>query len=535
MTHDNHTWSASELIYLFVDGEANDVQRSTLFAALANDADLQTEFSDVLRIRTAAESERGYAVPPAQTTAGLFERAGFAAPVSLPGSVGGAAVGGAAAGGSGLLGWPLIRKFGTPLLSALVGAVITFFLLPNGTGIQQGNDAVVAELSTPPGDVSTITPPHADDLERRGTPSESIARRQFASERAAASDGNAPNSALEGFSPAADHQLDAGTSNEGHDMNRMPVTSLGVANSNGSNGTPEESLPEASIADNAEMPAPTTLAADETDRNASLRARISIALDNGEPMPAIDPEKERESAPSGDDVEARSPNRAPDEPEPMTFTTQPSRFSIQLRGIMPVEMFPFRNDVAGTGALEDIAIAAFYNPSEDHSIGIEVGRERHPLYVIGDPILQTKKNPGPIITINSTGPSGGGGPAINFNEANTVPTTSTMIPNGARYTAVTESTPTYRLEPYSSWLGLTYRYRMDRLTPSLPIFPYAQALLGASNFGPLGKGGLGLSWKPDSRVTFGIGFEGTAIMYREDGGWHSSRKLGATYSAQVEF
>jgi len=80
-------FSPSELIYLFIDGEADGAQRTALLTQLAHDGDLQQEFQDALKIRTAVFAAAQTTAPSAALTGRLFARAGFggamtAAPVS---------------------------------------------------------------------------------------------------------------------------------------------------------------------------------------------------------------------------------------------------------------------------------------------------------------------------------------------------------------------------------------------------------------------------------------------------------------------
>ncbi len=71
------SFSSSELIYLFLDGEHSGVERSLLFKAMADDQDLQHEFEDALKIRNAAVHETASIVPSAALGQALMSRAGF--------------------------------------------------------------------------------------------------------------------------------------------------------------------------------------------------------------------------------------------------------------------------------------------------------------------------------------------------------------------------------------------------------------------------------------------------------------------------
>ncbi len=118
----SHIDSPSDLIYLFLDGEASGAQQAVLFQSLAKDDELQTEFAEALRIRAATELERTETRPPSTLTADLFRQAGFAPPVpSLPGAPPPASLGWHF--GSSLATWTGLA------LAAVTGALVTALIL----------------------------------------------------------------------------------------------------------------------------------------------------------------------------------------------------------------------------------------------------------------------------------------------------------------------------------------------------------------------------------------------------------------------
>ncbi|HYF03824.1 MAG TPA: hypothetical protein VEC36_10640 [Patescibacteria group bacterium] len=121
----------SDLIYLFIDGEADDTQKSALFAALANDTSLQAEFQSAMKFHTSyprLTSED--AMPPAILSCNLFEKAGFNPALAVPLAT--AVVAGTVRSG-------LLSSIGTkilafksvliPLATALIGIVATAGLM----------------------------------------------------------------------------------------------------------------------------------------------------------------------------------------------------------------------------------------------------------------------------------------------------------------------------------------------------------------------------------------------------------------------
>ena len=79
--HMYEDYSYSDLIELFLDGEASEVQQTTLFAALAHDSDLQLEFQEALDIRLAVEQDLRTIAPSPALHKQVFERAGIAPPL----------------------------------------------------------------------------------------------------------------------------------------------------------------------------------------------------------------------------------------------------------------------------------------------------------------------------------------------------------------------------------------------------------------------------------------------------------------------
>ncbi len=74
--------SHSDLIYLFVDGEASTAERAKLYEAMAHDPVLQREFEDAMRMKAAVDREVTAALPPTSLTESLFMRAGVTLPVA---------------------------------------------------------------------------------------------------------------------------------------------------------------------------------------------------------------------------------------------------------------------------------------------------------------------------------------------------------------------------------------------------------------------------------------------------------------------
>lgn len=92
----------------------------------------------------------------------------------------------------------------------------------------------------------------------------------------------------------------------------------------------------------------------------------------------------------------------------------------------------------------------------------------------------------------------------------------------------------YEQQPVSTWAGITYRYSFAPIGNS-SFTPFAQGLLGGSQFGPLGRLTGGLQYSPAGPLTFMLGIEGTSMAYTYQDKWYTSNKLGLTYGMAIRF
>lgn len=122
MNPSNNNFSLNDLIYLYLDGEANDVEKSALFKGLANDISLQNEFQDALMLKNHSFTSKDLIAPPLLVTNNLMNTLG----VSASAAVGTAAL---VSGGKWLS--FLNSTFSKVLLSGLVGFLLatSYFML----------------------------------------------------------------------------------------------------------------------------------------------------------------------------------------------------------------------------------------------------------------------------------------------------------------------------------------------------------------------------------------------------------------------
>lgn len=117
-THD----SMSELVYLFVDGETTSAQEEILFNSMAGNPDLQQELQEAILIRSTLEQDCSALAVPPETTAAIFQKAGF----SLPGTSSGLTVGSLIGSAT-----QLLRSIALPSAFAIGGAAITTLYFMN--------------------------------------------------------------------------------------------------------------------------------------------------------------------------------------------------------------------------------------------------------------------------------------------------------------------------------------------------------------------------------------------------------------------
>ena len=118
--------SMSDLIYLFLDGEADSTQQQVLFKSLAENPELQSEFQDAVTLNKSMSADSRNLIPSDELTHNLMVKAGFES--------------GAGSSVSGLVSEParntiltsLIGKIKTSIIPASIGSIITAALLTTG-------------------------------------------------------------------------------------------------------------------------------------------------------------------------------------------------------------------------------------------------------------------------------------------------------------------------------------------------------------------------------------------------------------------
>jgi len=93
----------------------------------------------------------------------------------------------------------------------------------------------------------------------------------------------------------------------------------------------------------------------------------------------------------------------------------------------------------------------------------------------------------------------------------------------------------YEQYPTTMWVGIGYRYTANSLFTTVPLLPYAQAMLGGSTYGPIGRAQLGLQYAPTGPLVFLLGLEASALTFSYQNTTYISPKYGLTYGMAIRF
>lgn len=92
----------------------------------------------------------------------------------------------------------------------------------------------------------------------------------------------------------------------------------------------------------------------------------------------------------------------------------------------------------------------------------------------------------------------------------------------------------YRVEQHPTliWGGLAYRFS---LLPEQNFSPFAHIVLGATQVSAIGRGMIGLTYKPDTRTQFLLGAEASSLFFQNDNTLYMAPKLGVSYGVSITF
>ncbi len=524
----NQHTTPSDLVYLFVDGEATDLERTMLFAALAEDVELQGELADAIRVNSAARQESLETLPPPAVTANLFRRAGVvgAASHTLPPVIPSAASP-TAAGMSPDRG-PIARGlkseeeeekrrrwggFLFPIGGAVVGVLLTLLLMgdPNVEPVSEGRALAGGTHSTEEGAPLSTAAAAANRADGASTGSNTVVL-QGRSVRVLT-----PQVVSTSELPIhpADADLFPSSSKEKEIL------------------TPETTTPSESEVENRVAPPAIDRLAEITLKPDELRQLMAEA----------DAPKAVESVELEDEFRVE----------------KPTNYSVFLRGAGTLGTWPPRDGEAATDpSLADaFAFGGLYHLDETHAIGLQGGRDHHPFYLVNDlsssevvrsslhPERESRTNGRPDVVTYLGGGGTGRNPVVTTNEEidekSLLPgnpgggnTNFSGTQNTTESADASDPVPEYRVDPTVEWVGVSYRVKGREIALLDEVRPIAQGTFGLSTVGPLGRLSLGLSWKPDDRVSLTAGVEGRALFYQHENSWYSSQQIGLEYGVEID-
>jgi hypothetical protein len=90
-------------------------------------------------------------------------------------------------------------------------------------------------------------------------------------------------------------------------------------------------------------------------------------------------------------------------------------------------------------------------------------------------------------------------------------------------------------EPSISWIGGNYRYSLGSFDFVENLYPYMELFGGYSRFGPVFKGGIGVTYNPENILSFTLGVETTWLGYQLRNQYNLAGKYAFVYSMGVHF
>lgn len=424
MTHEQLT--PNELIWLFIDGAASPDESDMLFSSLAGNAELQQDFHHAITLRSALEHSRERtAVPPL-----LTNKVMSAAGVTIGGAIATATWWSSIRGALGVA----FQKGALPLASATLASLVTWFVMSENSTMSSASTAssttsassssAVAPL---PDNSSAAAPRYATEAPLQ--PKERI--RYVYRER--------PQPALQ----ATPHN----NNEENTSLAQEADNSSGMENSMADN-----------MGDSKESQLSPNLLSVAYQQQA---ATFSSLVPNTQPSR----------------VSALRPHQNFIAPDSIPVR-QPSQYTVSVRGISGLTMYPYRDMVGSATMFNNITGILSYSLTKHHAVGMEIGTETFPMYALD----QSQDG------------------IWNFTQ-----------------------------KPQMMFGGLHYQYTGSSLEEFSALQPVLRGFVGGTNWGPLLKGTVGLQYNPNDMITLGLGMEGTALWYTQQSQWFSTQKLSFTY------
>lgn len=346
--NESQQYTPSELIYLFLDGEADGIQQSTLFAALARDAELQGEFQEAVLVARTLDRVRNDVHPPQDFTDGVFAAAGFTTPQYRPVPVPLAGKWSASLNA-------IIRQTGIPIVSALIGALTVFLLMNFGS-----EDKLSTAVQ------STAKNRSGETLSARGHEAFASGQEIAGTANRYPVTSNRDNTKNETFVPDAVAKKHVVPESSRPTHNTPIVTSSVFAEETTSDHTSINDLPPAEIA-------------------------VESGIDSDAFQPTVEPPMPVvEQALLQVPVQQLEHSRSYADLQPIyrwenTTSRREPGVSLFVRGIESINSFPSRkNNIEASGSTSNVGFGCLYYYSQNQALGMEVARELLPIYNTGE-------------------------------------------------------------------------------------------------------------------------------------------------------
>ena len=152
--------------------------------------------------------------------------------------------------------------------------------------------------------------------------------------------------------------------------------------------------------------------------------------------------------------------------------------SFRINGITGLAYYPSRDIEHSGEALNNFSINVSYHFGDNHSFGLNVGKEALQLYDVKQ--------------------------------------------DGKKFT--------FERQPNILWAGASYRYSFGELFDLVPISPYTELSIGGTKYGPIGKFSLGMNYNLSNSIEVGFGYEFTSLAYTEFSTYKITNKSGLIYN-----
>lgn len=411
-----------ELIHTYIEGDLSAQEESELFAEMSRNGELRTEFQEQMRLHKLAHSDMAATVVPPDITSSVFETLGI--PIDTVSTT-------AVMTSTTKTGTPFLPIVFTAILSSLIAVGIAYYFMKDNTNTQQSDGEILNVRNNQQKEDTVITEqktpnnPMTNKVEGNSKP---LIVYRYISEQKDKND----LSKKQLFNQLSENKHDSLSQNQLSEQSSESVTN--AVNTPNITHTQSQALMPSVVQNNS-------------------RNNVVSAI-----------------------------------PHPFIFTTDTENkmFSLVIRS-MPLARTTPDIDIPNQTSpdINNIALGLYYDLSEDHSVGIEGGRE--------------------LYTQEFTRSFG-------------------------------NQTVIYRQLPSLYWYGLSYRFSATDLSIGNGWFvPYIQSFVGWAQNGPLAKVSGGFRLMPENPISLFAGIEASRLYYPVQAVYFHSDKYSITAGATIRF